>query len=196
MDLYGSGEPAAPRRQSLLRSYLAARSFPRRPPAKGLRQPRLSDSPTHRAPRTGGVVRTSTLCAPGCAHSNALRPGCAHSRASRGLGRAHSRPSGHERADCQQSPGIDCLKARCVGLSASRGCRRGAAGSPDPYKSMTKVTGSPDPYNVAAEWPRALPNRNTYRQGTTKAPRQFPPTRTEVRRRSVLTLIGDATVGA
>jgi hypothetical protein len=29
----GSGEPAAPRRQSLLRSYLAARSFPRRPPA-------------------------------------------------------------------------------------------------------------------------------------------------------------------
>src|SRR5438874_12750726 len=31
--IYGSGEPAAPRRQSLLRSYLAARSFPRRPPA-------------------------------------------------------------------------------------------------------------------------------------------------------------------
>src|SRR5947209_2031200 len=32
----GSGEPAAPRRQSLLRSFLAARSFPRRPPAYGL----------------------------------------------------------------------------------------------------------------------------------------------------------------
>jgi len=31
--MYGSGEPAAPRRQSLLRSYLAAHSFPRRPPA-------------------------------------------------------------------------------------------------------------------------------------------------------------------
>jgi hypothetical protein len=30
---YGSGEPAAPRRQSLLRSFLATRSFPRRPPA-------------------------------------------------------------------------------------------------------------------------------------------------------------------
>ena len=30
---YGSGEPAAPRRQSLLRSCLAAHSFPRRPPA-------------------------------------------------------------------------------------------------------------------------------------------------------------------
>src|SRR5207244_1082730 len=30
----GSGEPAAPRRQSLLRSFLAARSFPRRPPAQ------------------------------------------------------------------------------------------------------------------------------------------------------------------
>jgi len=29
----GSGEPAVPRRQSLLRSCLAARSFPRRPPA-------------------------------------------------------------------------------------------------------------------------------------------------------------------
>src|SRR5229473_4519546 len=29
----GSGEPAAPRRQSLLRSCLAAHSFPRRPPA-------------------------------------------------------------------------------------------------------------------------------------------------------------------
>jgi hypothetical protein len=36
---FGSGEPAAPRRQSLLR--FAARSFPRRPPAYVLRRRNL-----------------------------------------------------------------------------------------------------------------------------------------------------------
>src|SRR5207253_1741760 len=38
LDASGSGELAAPRRQSLLRSFLAARSFPRRPPAHALPQ--------------------------------------------------------------------------------------------------------------------------------------------------------------
>jgi hypothetical protein len=41
----GSGEPAAPRGQSLLRSFLAARSFPPRPPREGaIRQPNSVDS--------------------------------------------------------------------------------------------------------------------------------------------------------